>query len=109
MKGMQHWKVCASVPPVADVHCVAAGVQVHAAHVRGMGAKAMLVLATLAAEPELLHVLRALLQPQDYACLVHIAHRAVRAIARCQPVAQCHYPSALVLTVDAQARQDVYS
>ncbi len=52
--------------------------QVHAAHVRGMGAKAMLVLATLAAEPELLHVLRALLQPRDYACLVHIAHRAVR-------------------------------
>ncbi|KAK9917444.1 hypothetical protein WJX75_004438 [Coccomyxa subellipsoidea] len=52
---------------------------VHAAHVRGMGAKAMLVLATLAAEPELLHVLRALLQPQDYACLVHIAHRAADA------------------------------
>ncbi|BDA50773.1 hypothetical protein COCOBI_16-4510 [Coccomyxa sp. Obi] len=52
---------------------------VRAAHVRGMGAKAMLVLATLAAEAEVLHVLRALLQPHDYACLVHIAHRTADA------------------------------
>lgn len=52
--------------------------QMHVVHVRGMGPKAMLVLASLAAEPELLHVLRALLQPQDYACLVHIAHKTVR-------------------------------
>lgn len=49
----------------------------HAAHERGLGAKAMLVLAGLAKEAELLHVLRALLQPRDYACLVAIARRAV--------------------------------
>jgi hypothetical protein len=42
-----------------------------------MGGKAMLVLASLASQPELLHVLRALLQPKDYACLVRIAHKAV--------------------------------
>lgn len=64
--------------------------QVRAAHVRGMGAKAMLVLATLAAEPEVLHVLRALLQPHDYACLVHIAHRTVRALLTLLP---CINPS----------------
>ncbi len=58
--------------------------QVRAVHVRGMGAKAMLVLATLAAEPEVLHVLRALLQPHDYACLVHIAHRTVRTLITLQ-------------------------
>ncbi len=59
--------------------------QVRAAHVRGMGAKAMLVLATLAAEPEVLHVIRALLQPHDHACLVHIAHRTVRAFITLLP------------------------
>lgn len=51
--------------------------QVHAAHEKGMGSKAMLLLAGLAKEAELLHVLRSLLQPQDYACLVAIARRAV--------------------------------
>ena len=52
-------------------------VQVHAAHGKGMGPKAMLLLAGLAQEAELLHVLRSLLQPPDYACLVAIARRAV--------------------------------
>ena len=37
--------------------------QVHAAHGKGMGPKAMLLLAGLAQEAELLHVLRSLLQP----------------------------------------------
>ncbi len=53
--------------------------QVHAAHGKGMGPKAMLLLAGLAQEAELLHVLRSLLQPPDYACLVAIARRAVSA------------------------------
>ena len=51
--------------------------QVHAAHEKGMGSKAMLLLAGLAKEAEVLHVLRSLLQPQDYACLVSIARCAV--------------------------------
>ena len=57
----------------------AASLQVHAAHGKGMGPKAMLLLAGLAQEAELLHVLRSLLQPPDYACLVAIARRAVSA------------------------------
>jgi len=52
---------------------------VHAAHEKGMGSKAMLLLATLATEAELLHVLRSLLQPRDYACLIAIARKAVSA------------------------------
>ncbi len=52
-------------------------VQVHAAHEKGMGSKAMLLLAGLAREAELLHVLRSMLQPRDYACLVAISRRAV--------------------------------
>lgn len=53
--------------------------QVHAAHEKGMGSKAMLLLAGLAREAELLHVLRSMLQPRDYACLVAISRRAVSA------------------------------
>ena len=49
----------------------------HAAHEKGMGSKAMLLLAGLAREAELLHVLRSMLQPRDYACLVAISRRAV--------------------------------
>ena len=37
----------------------------------------MLLLAGLAREAELLHVLRSMLQPRDYACLVAISRRAV--------------------------------
>ena len=55
--------------------------QVQAAHVRGMGGRAVLVLAQLAADAELLHVLRAQLLPPDYACVVRIAARAVRSAA----------------------------
>ena len=44
-----------------------------------MGSKAMLLLAGLAREAELLHVLRSMLQPRDYACLVAISRRAVSA------------------------------
>ena len=54
-----------------------------------MGPKAMLLLAGLAQEAELLHVLRSLLQPPDYACLVAIARRAVSrhsAISTCIPL-----------------------
>ncbi len=50
---------------------------VRCAGVRGLGGRAVLVLAQMAAEPELLHVLRALLQPHNYACLTVVTARAV--------------------------------
>ena len=65
--------------------------QVHAAHEKGMGSKAMLLLAGLASEAELLHVLRSLLQPRDYACLIAIARKAVSAhpISEACPYLHC--------------------
>jgi len=63
---------------------------VHAAHEKGMGSKAMLLLASLATEAELLHVLRSLLQPRDYACLIAIARKAVSSYPKSQrPALTC--------------------
>ena len=48
-------------------------VQVHVMHMRGLGTKAMLVLAGIAGDPKLLALLRAALEPEDVACLAAMA------------------------------------
>ncbi len=48
-------------------------VQVQVMHMRGLGNKAMLVLAGIAGDPKLLALLRALLEPEDVACLAAMA------------------------------------
>ena len=48
-------------------------VQVQVMHMRGLGTKAMLVLAGIAGDPKLLALLRATLEPADVACLAAMA------------------------------------
>lgn len=52
--------------------------QVQLLHVRGLGAKAALVLTALSAEKSILIALRALLLPPDLAALAHITQVAAR-------------------------------
>ncbi|KAK9841727.1 hypothetical protein WJX74_010945 [Apatococcus lobatus] len=67
---------------------------------QGLGSKVVLVLSSLAADPTILRVLRAILQPRDLACLCHAAALAATA-ADLDGMAAQQLAEALLRTEDA--------
>ncbi|KAK9861335.1 hypothetical protein WJX84_008151 [Apatococcus fuscideae] len=67
---------------------------------QGLGSKVVLVLSSLAADPTILRVLRAILQPRDLACLCHAAALAATA-ADLDGMAAQQLAEALLQTEDA--------